>query len=182
MRTPVDAISKVGRITSGVKLMNVSKESGEKVASITKVRESEAAKNLPESDEDPDEEYDDLDVIEESDDIEEVDETEDTVSLTVAADQKSAVYTNADGETTDMVNAADQGPAALYAGEGAFHVEAYNADATVTATLYDDASCTVERLKADNRAFAEGFRKSGEKVAWIENDFMGTIRELVETF
>ena len=80
------------------------------------------------------------------------DETEDTVSLTVAADQKSAVYTNADGETTDMVNAADQGPAALYAGEGAFHVEAYNADATVTATLYDDASCTVAAAIYGNNA------------------------------
>ena len=51
-----------------------------------------------------------------------------------------------------MVNAADQGPAALYAGEGAFHVEAYNADATVTATLYDDASCTVAAAIYGNNA------------------------------
>ncbi|MBO4390138.1 MAG: DNA gyrase subunit A [Lachnospiraceae bacterium] len=79
IRTPVDAISKVGRITSGVKLMNVNKESGEKVASITKVRESEAAKNLPESD-DPDDEYDDMDDFEDARDIDEdeIDETEES--------------------------------------------------------------------------------------------------------
>ena len=71
------------------------------------------------------------------------DETEDTVTLTVSADQKTAVYTDAAGEETEMANAVQAGPAALYAGEGAFHVEAYNADAAVTTTLYDDGSCDV---------------------------------------
>ena len=71
------------------------------------------------------------------------DESEDTVTLTVAVDQKTAVYTNADSDTTDMVNTADQGPKAAYTGEDTFHVDAYNADAAVTATLYDDATCTV---------------------------------------
>lgn len=80
------------------------------------------------------------------------DETEDTVSLTVAADQKTAVYTNADGEAVEMVNAAQQGPAALYGGEGTFHVETYNADAAVTTTLYDDGTCTVSAAIYGNNA------------------------------
>lgn len=71
------------------------------------------------------------------------DEDEDTVSLTVAADGKTAVYTNADGEETELVNAAQEAPAALYGAEGTFHVDAYNVDATVTATLYDDETCDV---------------------------------------
>jgi hypothetical protein len=43
----------------------------------------------------------------------------------------------------------------------------------------DDTSCTAERLKADNRAFAEGFRESGEKVIWFEKDFEGILRKLL---
>ena len=80
------------------------------------------------------------------------DDTEDTVSLTVAADQKSAVYTDAEGEETQMVNAADQGPKAAYVGEGTFHVAAYNADAAVTVTLYDDETCDLTAALYGNSA------------------------------
>ena len=45
IRTMCDQISELGRITSGVKLMNIDKDSNVKVASIAKVRESNAVKN-----------------------------------------------------------------------------------------------------------------------------------------
>ena len=45
IRTMCDQISELGRITSGVKLMNIDKDSNVKVASIAKVRESNAIKN-----------------------------------------------------------------------------------------------------------------------------------------
>ena len=60
------------------------------------------------------------------------------------------------------------------------HFAAIREYASAIEARLNDASCTVEGLKADNRAFTEGFRKTGEEVVWIENDFMGTIGELVE--
>ena len=42
IRMPVDGISKIGRYTSGVKLMNIDVENDIKVASIAKVRQPEA--------------------------------------------------------------------------------------------------------------------------------------------
>ena len=41
IRMPVNGISKIGRYTSGVKLMNIDVEKDIKVASIAKVRETE---------------------------------------------------------------------------------------------------------------------------------------------
>ena len=117
------------------------------------------------------------------------DETEDTVSLTVAADQKTAVYTDAEGETTEMVNAADQGPKAAYVGEGAFHVAAYNADAAVTVTLYDDETCDlVAALYGNSAAIDQGtyamnadhsitfqFDNAGEIVAELDMSVMTVV-------
>lgn len=110
------------------------------------------------------------------------DDTEDTVTLTVAADQKTAVYTDAAGEETQMVNATAQGPKAAYVGEGTFHVEAYNADAAVTVTLYDDETCVlVAALYGNSAAIDQGtytmnadhsitfqFENAGEIVAKLD--------------
>ena len=48
IRMPVNGISKIGRYTSGVKLMDIDVENDIKVASIAKVREAEADENAPE--------------------------------------------------------------------------------------------------------------------------------------
>lgn len=71
------------------------------------------------------------------------DEDEKPAALTVAADQRAAVYTDAEGAETALNNAEKSAPAALYGSEAAFHVEAYNVDAAVAATLYDDESCDI---------------------------------------
>ena len=121
------------------------------------------------------------------------DETEDTVTLTVAADQKTAVYTDAEGTETEMVNAADQGPKAVYAGEGTFHVAAYNADATVTVTLYDDETCSLAAaLYGNSAAIDQGtftmnedhsitfqFENAGEIVAKLDMSVMTVVLNYV---
>ena len=43
----------------------------------------------------------------------------------------------------------------------------------------DDSSCTVERLKNENREFAAGFRAAGEQVTIITEDYEETIKQLV---
>ena len=42
----------------------------------------------------------------------------------------------------------------------------------------DDSSCTVERLKNENREFAAGFRAAGEQVTIITEDYEAAIRQL----
>ena len=44
----------------------------------------------------------------------------------------------------------------------------------------DDSDCTVESLKADNRACIDGFRTSGEEVTLIEDDYQNTIDPLLK--
>ena len=44
----------------------------------------------------------------------------------------------------------------------------------------DDSDCTIERLKADNRTFREGFEQSGEHILLIESDFLLTVDSLLE--
>lgn len=44
----------------------------------------------------------------------------------------------------------------------------------------DDADCTADRLKEDNRRVAEGFEKAGERVVRIDGDYEGTIRALAD--
>ena len=80
------------------------------------------------------------------------DETEDTVSLTVAADQKTAVYTDAAGETTELVNAVKEGPKQLYGGEATFNVAAYNTDAVVALAMFEDDTCTISASLFGNSA------------------------------
>ena len=43
----------------------------------------------------------------------------------------------------------------------------------------DDSDCTPERLKAENRAFLEGFRHAGERVALIDTDWEQAVRALL---
>ena len=44
----------------------------------------------------------------------------------------------------------------------------------------DDSCCTADRLKAENRKYAESFRAAGEKVTWIEGDYRETIAAVLE--
>lgn len=43
----------------------------------------------------------------------------------------------------------------------------------------DDTDCTVDRVKADNNAYIEGFRRSGEQVVLIDVDYQQTISALL---
>ena len=45
-----------------------------------------------------------------------------------------------------------------------------------------DPNCTAERLKEDNRRCIDGFRRAGEAVLLIEDDYDGTIRSFLEDF
>ena len=55
------------------------------------------------------------------------------------------------------------------------HFEEIKAHACDIEARLDDSSCTIERLQADNRAFAAGFSRSGETVVWIDKDFESTV-------
>ena len=59
------------------------------------------------------------------------------------------------------------------------HFEEIKAHASDIEVRLDDTSCTVERLQADNHAFAEGFQKSGEPIVWINQDFESTVNSLL---
>ena len=48
----------------------------------------------------------------------------------------------------------------------------------IEARLEDD--CTVESLKADNRAYMDGFRQAGEQVVLIDADYEQTMQALLE--
>ena len=43
-----------------------------------------------------------------------------------------------------------------------------------------DEDCTIERLQADNRSVLNGFRRAGEQVTVIEEDYEKTMRLLLE--
>ena len=80
------------------------------------------------------------------------DDSEDPATLTVAPDQRTAVYTNADGETTDMVNMAAPAAEVVFQGEGTFHVAAYNVDSEILLTMYDDDTCELTASVFGNSA------------------------------
>ena len=44
----------------------------------------------------------------------------------------------------------------------------------------DDADCTIESLKEDNRAYIESCRKYGEQVVMIDSDYQQTIDKLLD--
>lgn len=44
---------------------------------------------------------------------------------------------------------------------------------------FDDSDCTVEKLKADNKTYIEGFRNSGETVTLIDTYYFLAVKELL---
>ena len=55
------------------------------------------------------------------------------------------------------------------------HFDEIKAHASDIESRLDDSDCTIERLRADNRAFREGFEQSGEQVLLMESDFLLTV-------
>ncbi|MCR5616723.1 MAG: adenylate kinase [Clostridiales bacterium] len=43
----------------------------------------------------------------------------------------------------------------------------------------DDSDCTIDRIRQSNREYIEGFEKAGEKVTYIEEDYVGTTDSLL---
>ncbi len=58
------------------------------------------------------------------------------------------------------------------------HFEEIKAHACDIEARLDDSSCTVDRLKSDNRAFAGGFKKRGQPVSWISDNFETATNEI----
>ncbi len=58
------------------------------------------------------------------------------------------------------------------------HFDTILARASAIEARLDDSDCTRERLKADNRCYAEGFRAAGERVVLIDRDWERTVGEL----
>ena len=59
--------------------------------------------------------------------------------------------------------------------------DAIKAHASDVEARLDDSDLTPERLKADNRAVIEGFRRIGEPVALIETDWQTAVETLLQT-
>lgn len=58
------------------------------------------------------------------------------------------------------------------------HFDAVKDHASDIESRIDDSFCTTDLLKADNRAFLEGFQKAGEPVTLIDTDYEQTISKL----
>ncbi len=56
------------------------------------------------------------------------------------------------------------------------HFDAIRAHASDIESRQDDSDCTADALKADNRKFTEDFRRAGERVEQIGDDYAQTIR------
>ena len=61
------------------------------------------------------------------------------------------------------------------------HFDAIRANASAIEQRLDDAYCTVDRMKAENGAYIEGFRRTGEPVTVIDGDFMAALQSIIET-
>lgn len=59
--------------------------------------------------------------------------------------------------------------------------DAIKAHASDVEARLDDSDLTPDRLKADNRAVIEGFRRTGEPVAPIETDWEKAVETLLQT-
>lgn len=60
------------------------------------------------------------------------------------------------------------------------HFDAIKANASAIEQRLDDTCCTVDRVKAENRAYIEGFTRAGEQVTYIDRDFEGTMQAIME--
>ena len=58
------------------------------------------------------------------------------------------------------------------------HFDEIKAHASDIESRLDDTSCTLDSLKADNRAFRKGFEQRGEQILLIESDFLQSINDL----
>lgn len=59
------------------------------------------------------------------------------------------------------------------------HFDEIEAHASDIESRFDDSDCTIERLKADNRAFMKGFEQIGEHILLIESDFLLTVESFL---
>lgn len=62
------------------------------------------------------------------------------------------------------------------------HFDAILSHASDVEARLDDSYCTPDRLKADNRAVLEGFRKAGEPVTQIEMSWEAVVEALLNRF
>ena len=60
------------------------------------------------------------------------------------------------------------------------HFDEIMEHASAIESRLDDMSCTVERLKADNRAYINGCQNNSEQVTFIGSDFELTVQELLD--
>ena len=44
----------------------------------------------------------------------------------------------------------------------------------------DDTSCTIDKLKADNRTYIDGYERSGEQITLVDANYELTINALLE--
>lgn len=59
------------------------------------------------------------------------------------------------------------------------HFEDIKKNASVIENRLDDTYCVMMNLKSDNRAFIEGFKKTGEAVVLIDKDYESVIHRLL---
>ncbi len=45
-----------------------------------------------------------------------------------------------------------------------------------------DSDCTTDNLKSDNKLYSEGFRKCGEQITWIDDNYLKAIEAILENF
>ena len=60
------------------------------------------------------------------------------------------------------------------------HFDEIKEHASAIESRLDDTSCSVERLKADNRAYINGCQNNDEQVTFIGSDFELTVQELLD--
>ena len=60
------------------------------------------------------------------------------------------------------------------------HFDEIKEYASTIESRLDDTSCSIQSLKADNRAYIKGCQDNGEKVTFINLDFELTVQEVLE--
>ena len=60
------------------------------------------------------------------------------------------------------------------------HFDAIKAHGSDIESRLDDTSCTIDRLKEDNRSYIAGCERNGEQVTLIDSDYMRTVKALLE--
>ena len=59
------------------------------------------------------------------------------------------------------------------------HFDEIKAHASDIEARLDDSYVTAAQLKAENRKYAESFQAAGEKVIWMEGDYLKTVSQLL---